>query len=202
MGLILASFSGPGTASFFKEKPFPDEHFRAPHKALASWRWSNFTESRAPPLRRVTYINMDETSVKMWNPNGPGFVVLSSNGRRAHALERETYAPLRERRSALSLIAFISDDASVQACLPQLLVLNNKLLTHGDLERVRRYAERNNHVRVVHRTTAWVDADMMCEILAILKTCLRPVEPYVSLVSSVIARRHTHRYGSCAMPRR
>ena len=96
------------------------------------WKWHNFLESQAPPGRTAVRINMDESPLKFDQVRRTKglFAMPKAELKR----KRETFvrpASLALRRSAITLIAFVCDDAATQKLLPQLVVGNRQMLSRS-----------------------------------------------------------------------
>jgi len=118
-------------------------------------------------------INMDESSVKL-DPvrNIPGMVALPKTElkRKAAALVRP--ASLSLRRAAITLIAFVCDDESTQALLPQVIVGNKRLLPKNVAALHR---DRRDNIYVLSRKSGWNNVELQCEIMRLLGKHLAPL---------------------------
>ena len=128
----------------------------------AIWQWWNWYESLVAPGKQILRINMDETAVKLYFQQARGLVHRRVGGGKScktsvHNVSR------RQQRSTLSHVAFICDDTAIQPLMPHVLVGNDAVLPLY----VQR-AERNNlapNVYLVRRKSAWVDVDLMLQIV-------------------------------------
>ncbi len=138
---------------------------------------------KPPHKSRTAYINMDETCIKMFDPSRtPGLIRVPKGQRKKTFLEKKQPAPLSKQRSACSLVAFATDDAEVARCLPQILVMNKRLLNQRQEARLRAAASRTPWLHIWVRDSAWVNAKALCEIVRTLGRCLAPVQPYAHCV--------------------
>ena len=78
-------------------------------QVLACWQWSNFVESQRDTARRLIYINMDETMVRLWQGGRRELVKLEPFAERKLFLDKEERGSLAEKRQNVSMVAFISD---------------------------------------------------------------------------------------------
>ena len=108
--------------------------FLRPWQAEACWQWHNFLTSRGPPHNQIVRIIMDESSLKLCPPARKGFVVPPRPPSDRSAYARQRKPSLRDRRSALSLVAFIADDVQIQRALPQLILGNESLLPKRSMD--------------------------------------------------------------------
>ena len=74
---------------------------------------------------------MDETSVRL-DPvrNIHGAVALTADETRHDAASLVRSAPLRLRRSAFTLVAFVADNDEVQSLLPRVILASSRVLPH------------------------------------------------------------------------
>lgn len=135
-----------------------------------------------PQNARVVHINLDETCVKMFTPPKAGLVNVPHGTKPGHFLERELKVSLRKQRSAITWIAFASNDLEASALLPQVLIVNKRLLPRGDLEVLRRHISKLPACRLLVRDSAWVNVTAMMEVMAILRDCLLAMKPYAHVI--------------------
>ena len=64
-------------------------------QATAVWNWANFLHARIPPHERAVVVNMDETSIRLYQKPGKGYVVKVAR---------------KEKRSAKSLTRNVTRD--------------------------------------------------------------------------------------------
>ena len=90
------------------------------------WQWFRFLLRQVPPGKPVLLLNLDETSIRFWYE--PRLGLRSGTGRppRAGFARQASRAQLRK---ALSHIAIICDDTSLQPHLPQVLLANERTVT-------------------------------------------------------------------------
>ena len=140
-------------------------------QATACWQWANCLASLRPPEKRLVHVNMDETCMRLWLPARKGYVHLPPGSRKRHILDAERRSDLSKRRSAMSLLAFVSDDAVVQAALPQVLVANKHVLSVRDHEQLGGLI-RADSIFILRRESAWATVDLLVEIFRLVAKCL------------------------------
>ena len=84
-------------------------------EAVGTWQWCNFLVSLAPAGKQVVRINLDETCCRLCTEATKGAVAVGRNRSRKEALIGEHKASLSARRSAVTLVASVCDDAEIQA---------------------------------------------------------------------------------------
>lgn len=114
-------------------------------------------------------LNMDESSVKLCPWVRKGWVVADRRDRRS-VLRRGAGSSLRDRRSAVSLIAFLADSEEVQRLLPQIFLSNERILTQADVEELNASSAQN--VVFARRRSSWVNSGTMVEIIEVLAKSL------------------------------
>ena len=89
-------------------------------EAQAAWKLANFMGTHTQEVgKRLVYINLDETCIRMYiESRTPGLVRVPSGARKVNVLEKKLKAPLSQQRSAVSLIACATDDEEAARLLP------------------------------------------------------------------------------------
>ena len=95
----------------------------------ASLQWANLVEAHVPARKRIIYVNMDETMLRLWQGGRRELVKIEPFADRKLFLDREERGSLSERRQKSSMIAFISDCPIAQNLLPLMMLLNEHHLS-------------------------------------------------------------------------
>ena len=111
-----------------------------------------------------------------------GLVDVPPDVRAPHYLEAERRVTLAKRRTACSLLAFASDDPDVQKLLPHIVIINQRMLTIPVYERLQEWLSTQPTSVLLKRYSAWVNQEVMCEVLHILAQALKPVEPVAHII--------------------
>ena len=85
------------------------------------WTWTNFRHNHFHPLKKIVYINVDESSCKMWTKPYRGLLTAHTQQKRKDGQEHRQRVTLAQRRQAFSFLALLADDAMFQNILPQCL---------------------------------------------------------------------------------
>ena len=133
-----------------------------PKKAIATIQWDKFLATANIGERIPLRINMDETSVKIWPGARPGCVAMP-HSTAAGAAEVEQRVPLRAQRTAVSVVAFITDDEEAQRLLPQFIVVNKRTLTVTQARAW--HTAAHAPVVLLRRDSAWLNAPALMTIL-------------------------------------
>ena len=162
----LGPFSGPKTGTRFSLKP------GTTFEALATLRWDRLLATANTEGSLPLRINMDESSVKLWPGARPGNVVRSQ-GALFPSPAPEQAVPLRARRSAVTLVAFVCDDDAVQRLLPQFIITNERQVTPA---MARRWVDGGHGpVRLLRHKSAWIRGADLQRILRCVASAIKPV---------------------------
>lgn len=143
-------------------------------EAISTWQWANFWASRCPPGKTVVHVNMDETSIPLWQNPGRGLVRIPEGKSRKAVLESEQRATLAKRRCYMSLLCFLSDDEEVQKKLPQVLVVNEKTISVVMRNALEEELAFREDFFLLRRKSAWTDAAFLGQVLRLVAGCLAP----------------------------
>ena len=111
-----------------------------------------------------------------------GLVYVKRGRNKRNVLETERRATLSMRRSACSLVAFTSSCREVGSLLPQVVVVNQRLLTEAQLRSVRDELGSRPNCYLLERRSAWVNGPVLADIIRILGRCLESVKPFAHLI--------------------
>ena len=100
-------------------------------KASASWRWFNWSIAQLPAGKAPLRLNMDETTCRLFCDAAEGVIASELIARAARKGRVAQQATRGQTRSALSLIALLCDDSSIQPRLPQYILGNEHVLPAG-----------------------------------------------------------------------
>ena len=181
VGLDLWSHRRP---VFVVRKSFPPSDFSARplsilectdigmSEAEACWKWNNFLESTNSSGKPVLHINMDESSLRLYVPPRIGLVAEACPKRRRQMLREGREPGLSTRRAAVTLIAFACNDVQVQTVLPQVVVLNERVVPKKDV--VDLTEKCSPAVVILRRKSAWLKSDVVVNLINVLGEALKP----------------------------
>ena len=135
-------------------------------QANAVWRWYNYVESKVDEAKQILRLNMDETSISLFQGGGTGNVFMPSYKKCRQK------ATLQQRRACLTHVAIICDDSSIQTKLPQYVVGNTRIFKARTFEELRTRAPAN--VFLVRQKSAWNNSGLCCNIIKQLGVALAP----------------------------
>ena len=151
-------------------------------EVVACWQWSNFVESQQDSARRVVYVNMDETMIRLWQGGLGELVKFESFADRKWFLNKEERVSLAERRQNSSMIAFISDCPRAQAFLPLFMLLNENHTTKNAAQPIVNEFAGNRNVVFLRRKSSWNSVELMVWMLGDLRRRLEPLGPLAQVV--------------------
>ena len=138
---------------------------------MAVWQWHNHLESSVVGGRKLLRINIDETSVCLFQGTGKG-TVLYSRKRQPPSGEPLQPASRKKRRSCLTHVGVICDDPALQPLLPQYVIGNFATFLVRDWRALQ--ASCPSNVVLVRQKSAWNNTELFVTILRRLGVVLRP----------------------------
>ena len=154
------------------------------------WQWYNFLESQAPTGFKLLRLNLDETSVKLFQGDQKGICFFKKKRPRepsdseegaGEEAEEGDGAPepvqkvnLQKKRTCLTHVGLICDQSSVQPFLPQVLIGNEKTFLQGDMDALKAACPAN--VVLVRQKSAWSNVQLSKRVFRLLAEALRKYE--------------------------
>ena len=120
------------------------------------------------PLR----LNMDETAIRFFYDQRGGFRLRPCVLRKKHGVPGYRRSSAAGRKKSMTHIAVVCDDVEVQHRLPQILLGNENNFHAAQLEHLRGLA--GGRITVWRRKSAWMNKEVMKDLLVMLADCLRP----------------------------
>ena len=132
------------------------------------WQWFHFLQGQVPPDRPVLRLNLDETSVRFWYEPRQGLRRPRGQIPRAGFARKASRAQLRK---ALSHIAILCDDLSLQPHVPQVLLVNDRTVS---AEFYRRWTSLpGTNAKLWRGKSAWINDKVFAKIVRELGKVLR-----------------------------
>ena len=136
-------------------------------EAMATWQWWNYLCSRVPANREPLCVNMDETSICLFQGGGKGTVFkFKKRGRPVQNV------PKSRKRQCLTYAAFVCDRSDVQPCLPQVIIGNEATFPAAAFTALKAAAPPN--IRLIRQKSAWNNSILCSEMIAWLAEALLP----------------------------
>ena len=139
-------------------------------QATVAWKWYNYFEAQLPADRAILKINLDETSVCLFQGGAKGNLLLS----KAHLQGRRPRqgVPRGKTRTYLTHIAFVCDCPAIQQVLPQIVIGNEATFPASAMPGLR--AACPSYVRLVRQKSSWNNRILCAAVVRILAAALRP----------------------------
>ena len=116
-------------------------------QALAALHWYNYVADQVPADKRILRLNIDETSVCLFQGSGRSNVFVSKKRRVSQHVSRAT------RRRCMTHVGVICDNTYIQPHLPQVLIGNLATFKAGSMTALRGRAPAN--VALLRQKSAW-----------------------------------------------
>jgi hypothetical protein len=156
-------------------------------QAWAAWQWWNYLCSEVSGDRVPLRINMDETSICLYQGSGKGAVFTSRKRPRREHSQKVT---ANKRRCCLTYVSFVCDRSDLQPLLPQVIVGNERTFPLKFFFRLKAACPPN--VRLVRQKSAWNNGVLCAEIMRWLGEALRPhLSRYQPILLMDAVRLHT-----------
>ena len=151
------------------------------------WRWFNYHASRCPADKVLLRLNLDETSVCLWNGDDSGNVLVR---RRRGADDVRQDVRRGATRTNFTHVAIICDDPEMQPLMPQVFIGNSHTLKSGEMNTLRAMAPTN--VWIIRAASAWNNGHILNWIFSLIADALRPhASRFFPVMLLDCARQHT-----------
>jgi hypothetical protein len=138
-------------------------------KVRTAWQWFNYLSTRASVGKEILRINLDETSIQLFQGGVAGNIFTS---KKRHSPEPVEAAPLGKRRRCFTHVAFICDRPELQPLMPQYLIGNESTFLVRELAALRAACPAN--VVIVRQQSAWNNSLLCARIIRRLAVVLKP----------------------------
>lgn len=134
------------------------------------WQWSNFLHAHVPPSEKAVVVNMDETSIRLYQQPGRGYMVQVARRRKRSAKSLTHNVAKGRVLGTFTHVAMICDDDDLQPHLPQFLFINRTQISQAEFDCMQSEWHPNIHAhRVVN---PWMTNDKMKLVLEGLATAV------------------------------
>ena len=137
-------------------------------KASVAWRLWNHYETLVPATETVLRLNLDKTSVCLFQGDVAGNVLVSK--KRARSVAQRV--PRAKRRCCMTHVGLICDRSDIQPLLPQVFIINERTAPARDMAALRAACPPN--VRFVKQKSAWTNVFVTAYIVRLLGIALGP----------------------------
>lgn len=157
---------------------------------MAAWQWFNYYSSQLPVGKRMLRINLDETSLCLFQGHSKGTVFASK--KRPRDGEPVQNVPTRKRRCCLTHIGLVCDVPELQPLLPQFIVGNEATFLVRDFVALQALCPAN--IVLVRQKSAWNNEFLCAQVVARLAAALQPhLGQYQPVLLLDACRIHTTR---------
>ena len=137
---------------------------------FAAWQWWNLYEATAPGGKSLLGINLDETSICVFQGDIRGNIFVSRKRQREEITQNVSRAA---RRRYFTHVALICNRPEIQALLPQVIIANTRTIPARSTLAIRRALPAN--IRLVRQKSAWNNELLCSTIVRWLRQALQPV---------------------------
>jgi hypothetical protein len=130
-----------------------------------------FLHARVPPGETAAVVNLDETSIRLYQDAGPGFVVEVARKQRRTNKSMNKDVTKGQLRRSFTLIAMITSDGTLQQHLPQIAFINACHIAQDVFNGIVKDMLPNVHVFRVNNS--WTTVDKMKRVLGLLNTAVK-----------------------------
>ena len=137
-------------------------------QAFAVWRWWNFCSGQSAIGKEVLKINLDETSICLYQGDVKGNAFMKKRCGR----EPVQKVGRGKRRCCLTHVAFVCNRPDVQRLLPHILIGNCRTFRAKDMASLRRVCPPN--VKLIRQKSAWNNHLLCAQIMQWFGAALAP----------------------------
>ena len=135
-----------------------------------------FLKTQVPEGKQPIFLNLDETSIRFYYPQARGLRVRESLRRRSSSREAGIrHASKSFQRKAMTLVAIVCDDTSIQPLLPQVVLLAEAVARVGDVLEADKASPE--HVIVTRQKSGWINNQVFPRIIKCLGQVLQHACP-------------------------
>lgn len=139
-------------------------------KALTFWQWCNHLVSECPAGKTVVWVNMDETSVALYNGLRKGNVFF---WRHSHDVASEPAQRINRSllRTNLTMISFCCSEPLLQPHMPHIIIGNENTFKASEFLALLEVSPTN--VYLIRQKSAWNNKHVMLRLVALLNLILQ-----------------------------
>jgi hypothetical protein len=143
-------------------------------QATTIWQWFRCLLAQVPHQQPVVTLNLDETSVRFFYPPKPG-LKLKRKMLPVRSSQSKRHASKGYQRKAFTYVSIICDDKEMQAKLPQIVLIAEKMCSARDIEQTK--ATLPNNVLVWRQKSSWVNNDVFAQIVRLIGKSVKAAAP-------------------------
>ncbi len=127
------------------------------------WQWSNFLHAHIPLSEKAVVVNMDETSIRLYQKPGHGYMVKLARKQKRSAKSLTHNVTKGQLLGTFTHMAMICDDDDLQLHLPQFLFINRSQISQAEFDGMQ--AEWHPNVHAHRVVNPWMTNDKMKIVL-------------------------------------
>ena len=139
-------------------------------QAMVAWQWWNAACERVPAGKHVLRINLDETSVCLYQGEQKGNLLLSRRRLKEEGVAQKVSRS--KRRCCLTHVAVICDKPDLQPAMPQVILGNAFTFQAGQMVGLRSACPPNVHL--VRQKSAWNNIETMKIVIRLIADAVKP----------------------------
>ena len=159
------------------------------------WRWWQACRSKVPDSKAALRMNLDETSVCLYQGESKGTVFATKGRKRKEPVQKVSRA---KRRCCLTHVRLMCDSVEFQALMPQFIVGNESTFLVRDLAGLQAASPPN--VTLIRQKSAWNNAALCTQLVRALGAALKPflhrIQP-VLMLDAVPLHYHSRVIDAC-----
>ena len=128
------------------------------------WQWANYLEVQVPDGKNALRLNLDETPVNQFVGHQCGNVFYSKKRRGERGQEPVQRIARGKTRAALTHVASVCDDPTIQPDLLQILVTNGHVVRRRDVSTI--VENLPPKIALWREKSSWTNVDIICHIRA------------------------------------
>ena len=135
-------------------------------QALAVWQWWRYCGDQLPAGKAFLRINLDETSVCLFQGGGKGTVFVKKSGGK----KPEQKVSRGKRRCCLTHVGLICDKSDLQPVLPQVIIGSEATFLVRDFDALKASCPASAHL--LRQKSAWNNITTFINIINLLAAAL------------------------------
>lgn len=151
---------------------FPPRAAYCMFQVEALWKWVNMLHEVVPKGKQILRMNLDETSIKLFQDTGKGFVTASIRKRTRSGRKVHRNVSRGQLRTAFTHVAIICDNTEIQQHLPHILIVSCKAMSEEVYTKL--LSSLPPTIKLWRRKSSWMNKDSTCEVIRMLAKALLP----------------------------
>lgn len=138
-------------------------------QAFAAWQWWQYCCGELPAGKAPLRINLDETSVRLFQGGGKGWVFATKKYKEKKPTQNVSKG---QQLSCMTHVGLICDRPDLQPLLPQVIIGNESTFPAKGFHALKAASLPN--VFLIRQKSAWNNIDIMIAVIKLLAAALKP----------------------------